>query len=238
MRPGPWREARLDVTSPTQVRGLIEQLRPGLTIYASYDKSRRDITVEGAQVAASATQSVGGRFVLISTDLVFDGSAGNYNEDMPAMPTMPYGQLKIEAEVAVRGAAPSAAILRPSLFWGESGAMMRPLYECDALSNGEPIDAYVDEWRSPVNVDDVARAVWDLGSLDVSDVFHLGGPERLTRYEIAMRLVQMHGFDPALVRQANRPADRPKDTSLDSTRLIALLGWSPVPMAAQPALDA
>jgi len=227
VRPGPWRDVRLDVTSPSEVRGLIERERPGLVFYTSYDKARSDITLDGARIAARAVSSLGGRFVFISTDLVFDGSTGGYTESVPATPIMPYGQLKLEAEVAVRDAAPSAVVLRPSLMWGESGIHLRPAYECDNLQRGEPIDAYADEWRTPVHVDDVTHAAWELGVTDVADVFHLGGPERLSRLELAQRLVTIHRFDPALVKEAKRPEDRPRDTSLNSTRLLALLDWAP-----------
>jgi dTDP-4-dehydrorhamnose reductase len=223
----------LDVTSPSAVRALIERERSGLVFYTSYDKARSDITLDGARIAARAVSALGGRFVFISTDLVFDGATGGYTESMPATPLMPYGQLKLGAEAAVRDAAPSAVVLRPSLMWGESGERVRPAYECDNLQRGEPIDAYVDEWRTPVHVDDVARAAWELGVSDAADVFHLGGPERLSRLELARRLVAIHRFDPALVKEAKRPEDRPRDTSLDSTRLLALLEWTPRKVAAQ-----
>ena len=232
MREGSWREVRLDVASAGDIRSCIGGLRPGLVFYCSYDKALREITVDGARTAAAATSAVGGKFVLLSTDLVFDGGAGNYNEDMAATPTMPYGQLKVEEEVAVRNAAAGSLNLRPSLMWGESGWTRRPAYECGALENGEPVDAYADEWRTPVCVDDVARAAWELGCLDVSDIYHIGGPERLSRHQIARRLCTIYGFDTSLVREARRPEDRPRDTSLDSSRLVGLLEWKPQPMAA------
>jgi len=232
VRPGPWREALLDVTSPSAVRALIEKERPGLVFYVAYDKARRDVTVDGARAAASAAASAGARFVLISTDLVFDGQAGNYNEEMPATPIMPYGQLKVEAESAVRDASNASVILRPSLLWGESGSTLRPAYECDNLAAQQSIDAYSDEWRSPLHVDDAARAAWEVGVTDTEGIYHIGGPERLSRFELAKRLCTVFGLDAALVKEAQRPEDRPRDTSLDSTRLLGLLDW--VPRAVAP----
>ncbi len=227
MRPGSWRELRLDAASPAAVRSLVERERPHAVFYVAYDRAARDVTVDGARVAAHAAAAGGARFIFTSTDLVFDGRAGNYSEDAPALPVMPYGQLKIEAEAAVRDAAPDAVILRPSLMAGESGIRQRPAYECDLLVRGQPVDLYTDEWRSPLHVDDVARAAWELCSMDVSGTFHLGGPERLSRLEFGRALCRMFRFDPSLLREARRPADRPRDTSLDSTRLTRLLGWSP-----------
>ena len=227
MRPGNWRDARLDVSSPSAIRALIESTRPGAIFYVAYDRSDRAVTVDGARAAAQAATSVGARFLLTSTDLVFDGRAGNYNEDMPAIPMIPYGQLKIEAEAAVKDGAIDPVIIRPSLMFGESGIMMQPTLECSTLMRGQPLTSYTDEWRSPVHVDDVARACWELVSSDVGGTFHCGGPDRLSRYELALIVCRAFRFNSALVKQAARPEDRPRDTSLDSRRLGSLLGWSP-----------
>lgn len=197
----------------------------------AYDRADRAITVDGALAAARAASSAGARFLFTSTDLVFDGRAGNYSESSPASPIMPYGQLKIEAEAAVRDAAPGAVVLRPSLMVGESGVLMQPLYECGALMRGQEVTLYADEWRSPVHVDDVARASWDLVSGEVAGTFHLGGA-RLTRLELGRVLCAIHRFDVGLIREAKRPEDRPRDTSLDSGRLANLLGWQARDIAA------
>lgn len=205
----------------------------------AYDTADRAITVDAARAAAQAATSAGARFLLTSSDLVFDGRTGRYSEMMPANPIMPYGRLKLEAEVAVKDAAPSAVIIRPSLFVGESGIMMQPAFECGHLMRGQSVGLYADEWRSPVHVDDVARAAWDLVSGEVSGVFHWGGPTRMTRLELGRILCDMFRFERRLITEAKRPDDRPRDTSLDSRRLIDLLGWQPRTLgAAKPALAA
>lgn len=231
MRPGPWRDVRLDVTSRSAIRAVFESERPEAVFYCSYDRAQRDVTVDGAYEAAVASARMGARFVFISTDLVFDGKAGNYTEAAPAVPLVYYGEMKLEAEVSVWSTVPEAVILRPSLMVGEFGDRLRPAYE-DALRRALAIDSYVDEWRSPVLVDDVAHAAWELACRDVGGIFHVGGPQRLSRYELATQLCAIFGLDRALVRHARRPEDRPRDTSLVSGRLVRLLGWSPRPIEA------
>lgn len=227
VRPGNWRDLRLDVTSPLAVRSLIERERPGAVLYVAYDRVDRAITVDGAVTAARAAAAAGARFLFVSTDLVFDGRSGNYNEMMAALPIITYGRLKIEAESGVRDAAPGAVILRPSLMVGESGIILAPVYECGSLMRGQRVELYVDEWRSPVHVDDVARACWELVSGDGSGIYHLGGPEKLTRLELGRILCAMFRFDAKLIVETKRAEDRPKDTSLDSRRITEFLGWAP-----------
>ena len=219
------------------MRAFIERERPGAVFYVAYSNADRAITVDGARTAARAASAVGARFLFSSTDLVFDGRVGNYDENMAALPIMPYGQLKIEAEAAVKDAAPGAVILRPSLMVGESGIMLRPAYECASLMRGQPLDLFVDEWRSPIHVDDVARAAWELCVSDVSGTFHWGGPERLSRFELGRIVCALYKFKSSLLREAKRPEDRPRDTSLNSARLTAFLGWAPRSLTAmaQPA---
>jgi dTDP-4-dehydrorhamnose reductase len=238
VREGPWRQRVLDVSSPTAVAGAVEAERAGAVLYLSYDKADRAVTVDGAVAAARAAARLGARFLLVSTDLVFDGATGGYSEAAVPSPVMPYGSLKVEAEGLVRVAHAEAVILRPALMAGESGAIMRPAYECGQLTLGLPAELYTDEWRSPVFVDDVARACWELIAMELGGTFHLGGPQRMTRFELGELLCRAFGFDPALLRPATRPADRPRDTSLDSSRLIGLLDWAPqsLEQALRPAL--
>lgn len=223
--PGNWRDVVLDATAPARVADVVSRERPGAVIYASYRMGDRAITVDGARYAARAAAKAGARFVYISSDMVLGGETGNYDERAPAVPKLLYGEHNLEAEGNVWIEHEEAVILRPALMVGETARQQRPAYECETLSRGLPCRLYVDEWRTPVHVDDVARAAWDLASMDVRGVYHLGGPVRLSRLELGRVLCAMFGFDAALCVEARRPADRPRDLSLNSARLAGLLGW-------------
>lgn len=218
---------RLDVSFPPSVVQAVGQARAQAVVYLPFRTGDRTVIVDGAQAAAQAAAALGARFLYVSTDLVFDGERAPYAETAPAQPLMPYGRLKLEGEVAVRDAHPEAVVLRPSLFAGESGELLYPRYEGSQLTAGLRVNGYVDEWRTPVLAEDVARAIWQLVLGDAAGTYHLGGPERLTRHALALRLCTLFGFPPSLVREARRPADRPRDTALDSRRLVELLGWAP-----------
>lgn len=227
VRPGPWRDVQLDITSPTALRALFERERPGIVFFCAYNRENRLATVAAPVRAAALAAQVGARFVFFSTDLVFDGRTGGYKEaDRPA-PLMAYGAMKAEAEVEVRVENRAAIIIRTSLFVGESGVMLRPAYECESLLRGQPVTLYRDEWRSPTHIDDVARAAWDLSAHEYPGIFHVAGPDRMSRVELGKLLCQVFRLDASLLREGARPADRPKDTSLDCRRTTELLGWAP-----------
>ena len=227
VRPGNWTELHLDLSAPAAARAVVEQQRPSTVFFCAYDKSNSAITVDAAVATARAAVAANARFVLFSTDLVFDGRTGGYSERSVAAPLEPYGAMKAEAEALVRAEHPDAVVIRTSLLVGESGIMLRPAYECDSLVRGRPVLLYRDEWRSPTHVDDVARAAWELAALEVAGIYHVAGPERLSRVELGRIVCDLFRFDPALIREGDRPPGRPQDTSLDSRRAAALLGWAP-----------
>lgn len=227
VRSGNWRGVHLDLAAPSAVRDVVERERPAAVFYCAYDKSNHAITVDAAVAAARAAVTQGARFVLFSSDMVFDGRTGGYTEQSPSSPISLYGAMKAEAETLVRAEHAGALVIRTSLLVGESGIMLRPAYECGSFVRGQSVVLYRDEWRSPTHVDDVARASWELCLLEVSGVFHVAGAERLTRVELGRIVCSLFRFDPALIREADRPPSRPRDTSLDSRRVAALLGWAP-----------
>ncbi len=227
MRPGAWRDVQLDITSPTALRALLERERPGIVFFCAYDRENRIATVDAPVRAAALAARLGARFIFFSTDLVFDGRTGGYKETDTPSPIMAYGAMKAEAEVEVHVENPGAAVIRASLFVGESGVMLRPAYECENLLRGQPATLYRDEYRSPTHVDDVARAAWDLARHDYAGVFHVAGPDRLSRVELGKLLCKIFRLDASLLREGASPPDRPKDTSLDGRRTNELLGWAP-----------
>jgi len=230
VRPGNWRELFVDLTGPSAARDVIEREQPSAVFFCAYDKGNPAVTVDAAVAAARAAAARDARFVFFSTDLVFDGRSGAYAESAPTGPLSAYGAMKLEAEALVAAEHAGALIIRTSLLVGQSGVLLRPAYECDAMIRGQAVTLYRDEWRSPTHVDDVARAAWELCVLEVAGVYHVAGA-RLSRVELGRTLCTMFRLDPALIREADRPASRPRDTSLDSRRTATLLGWAPRPLA-------
>jgi dTDP-4-dehydrorhamnose reductase len=216
-----------DLAAPGSARRLIEERQPDTVFFCAYDKSNPAITVDAAVAAARAAAGLGARFALFSSDMVFDGQKGGYTEDSPLSPLSPYGEMKAEAEALVQAEHPGAVVIRTSLLVGSSGDMLRPAYECEMMVSRQPVTLYRDEWRSPTHVDDVARASWELVAHDVRGVYHIAGPERLSRVELGRILATLFRYKSARILEADRPPERPRDTSLDSSRAAALLGRTP-----------
>jgi dTDP-4-dehydrorhamnose reductase len=184
---------------------------------------------------AAACVRIGARLVAVSTDQVFDGSRGDWREDDEARPLHVYGETKLAGERAVLAADPCAVIVRPALVTGKAPPGRRSSTSglLAMLERGETPRMFTDEIRSPVAVADLARVLVELLAVEVAGRLHCGGDEVLSRYELACRQAAAAGLDPDRIGRATREevglaAERPADLSLDSSRLVALLGWRPV----------
>lgn len=168
-------------------------------------------------------------FLFASTDLVFDGEQAPYVVTDRPSPISVYGRQKAEAEAGVLALHPGAGIARLPLMYG-AGANFLPAW-IEKGRRGEAIPAFTDEYRSPAPAADVARGLLLLLEKEVSGIWHLGGPERVSRYEFGLQMAAVFGFPQELIRPGRRadvsmPAPRPADVSLDSSESFAL-GYRP-----------
>lgn len=240
---------RLDLEDPESVLRAYDSVRPDAVVHSGamarpdeceVEPSRAQrVNVDSARVLAQACGRTGARMVHLSTDLVFDGKKGFYDEDAPVGPTTVYGRTKVASEEAVLTAAPGAVVLRVSSLYGRPIGAPRCFIDVlrDTLSRGEPTGAFEDEWRSPTTADRLHEVILKvLAEPDLEGVYHWAGPDRVTRFEMAVALCRAFGWDEGLLRRTRaadqkRPAPRPRDTTLDSSRLAGILGLAPVSMA-------
>lgn len=188
----------------------------------------RDASIELAEAAAEQ----GARYVFISTDQVFDGRAAPYDEDASPRPLHHYGATKAAAEEALLGRPAGRLLLRLPLMIGASAGPRRSASDVvlDAIRRHHAIGLFVDEYRSPAEVLDVAAAVLSLALGEDEGLLHLGGPERLSRWEIGQIVAAGAGFAGSRFLEKRRLQDhelagsRPADLELDSRRAEARLG--------------
>lgn len=234
-----------DLSEPTSVMKAVRQVQPTHVIHAAA-LSRTDLC-EQNPVAANAINAGGtgtlmdacssldeAPYVLyMSTDLVFDGESGPYTESDYPSPTQPYGASKAAGEMVVRISALPAAILRSTLIYGDAapgrGCFLQWMAQGIRDGNGRFFD---DEWRNPIWVDDLCRAILLLLTHQASGVYHAGGDESLSRWEFASRLARYMDADLLPGCRTSREAaglagSRPKDVTLRTDRLRRNFGWRP-----------
>jgi dTDP-4-dehydrorhamnose reductase len=173
---------------------------------------------------AELSRQAGARLLFVSTDLVFDGKCGNYREQDEAAPLSVYGRTKLAGERALLDQA-NGVVARVSLLYGPS-LTGRPTFfdeQVAALTSGRPLNLFVDEWRTPLDLPTAASALVQLLLSDRTGLFHIGGPQRLSRWEMGQEVATLLGkggasFVAAKQADASAPEPRPRDVSLDSSK--------------------
>ena len=173
--------------------------------------------------------------IFFSTDLVFDGRVGNYDESSVPNPLSVYAKTKLEAEGIVL-ANPKHTALRMSLNFGRSPRGDRSFNEQmrRAIERGETLKLFTDEFRCPMAAEvETARTVWELAAKNRTGLYHLTGAERLSRWEIGRLLVKHWQLDakmePVSVRDVPGCARCVSpDTSLNCAKVQSMLSF-PLP---------
>ncbi len=231
----------LDLTDFAAVRERFRQERPRLIIHcAALSKSpacqqnpplARKLNVEVPAHLAGLAADI--PFIFFSSDLVFDGRHGNYDESASPNPLSVYAETKVEAERIVL-TNPQHTVVRVSLNFGTSPTGDRSFAEemRRAWEAGQTLKLFTDEFRSPLPAAVTARAVWELAARNQPGVYHLGGAERLSRWEIGQALAahwpRLNAWMEACSLSDYQGAPRPPDTSLNCAKIQRLLS-APLP---------
>jgi len=240
-------EVPLDLLDPHSVARALTAARPDGVVHAAAlaqsdacearPGEAEALNHHATESLARACRAGGVRLVALSTDLVFAGDRAFAVEEDPPRPILVYGRTKLAGEEAVLAAHPDAAVARVALVVGRGHGTRGTASEAIAwaLRAGRPLRLFTDEYRTPIDPESVARAVAALLRGGAGGRFHLGGSERVSRYELGRRVARALGLPADAIeaaRQADHagPAPRPPDVSLDVTRARRRLGWAPRPL--------
>jgi dTDP-4-dehydrorhamnose reductase len=179
--------------------------------------------------AALASLSCNIPFAYFSTEYVFDGAAGPYTEESPVNPISEYGKSKALGEQAILEAHPGALIVRTTVVYGHDSAGKNFLCSLRRnLAARARMRVPVDQISTPTYNCDLARATILLVEREHSGIFHVCGPQLLSRYDFAIRCAGIMGLDASLIDgvatgELGQKARRPLNAGLLSQRLRAAL---------------
>lgn len=178
------------------------------------------------------------RFVYVSSDAVFDGTDGQYDESDEPSPVTGYGRRLETFERIMSTKCPDYCIVRPSYLFGFSeGRLDRRLaLACNRLQAGESIAYYDDYYKSPIEVNEAATVISTLAAREFTGIVHAGGP-RTSAYEFYRDAMEALDQPAPKIERTQIPSDRdlPADTSLNSELLSSLTGIRP--SSVETALD-
>ena len=220
----------LDIRDENAVVNSITSVEPDVIIHTAYTMNLdilHEVIIDGTHNVVNALKKSSIRLLYISTDVVFDGKKGWYQETDTVNPINEYGRAKAKAEAAVlEHIINSALIVRTSLITGLKKQDPRTREIRENLQNQQPTKLFVDEYRCPIEVNNLTHALLELARLPYTGILHVAGAERLSRYEFGVALAEYFHLSPASLipsKAAESGMIRPLDCSLDITRAKNLL---------------
>ncbi|XP_039125011.1 LOW QUALITY PROTEIN: methionine adenosyltransferase 2 subunit beta [Dioscorea cayenensis subsp. rotundata] len=180
----------------------------------------------------------------LSTDQVYEGIKSFYKEEDETVPVNMYGKSKVAAEEFITSNCSNFAILRSSIIYGPQTVApvekSLPIQWIDkVLAAGQEVEFFYDEFRCPIYVKDVVNIIislikkWQSDGEPMQLFLNVGGPDRLSRLEMAKSVATYRGYDLSLIKSVsassvNRGVASPADISMDISKLIHLLSITPV----------
>jgi dTDP-4-dehydrorhamnose reductase len=235
---------RADLTDGSSARALMAEAAPQWVVHcaAATDldacemdpvmarRVNRDMAGEVAAAAAAHRAA----FVYISTDAVFDGRQGNYDETADPNPVSVYGRSKLEGEQAVLTAHPQALVVRTNIYgWNAQSKQSLAEWFLQRCQTGIRSSGWTDVWSTPILVNDLARILLRLLAAGKAGVYHVAGATCLSKYEFGRRVAEAFDLDASLIEAASVPqaglaAPRARRLCLRGQKVESVLG-APLP---------
>jgi dTDP-4-dehydrorhamnose reductase len=177
--------------------------------------------VSAAAFVAKGARATGAHLVHVSTDYVFDGDAGPYDEEALPNPKGVYAITKHMGEQAVQVFAPGSAVARTAVVfgWPAAGRPNFGAWLVGALRGGQQVRLFQDQYVSPSLANNVAALLLELGERKLSGVWNTAGADVVNRVEFGEALCARFGLDRSLIvpvrmADAKLPSPRPARSGL------------------------
>jgi dTDP-4-dehydrorhamnose reductase len=225
-----------DITDPTQVERLVD-LKPALVIHCAaitdVDGCARNpdlafkVNAFGTQNVALACRRAGAAMLYVSTNEVFDGSAGRpYREFDLTGAINAYGASKLAGEMIASRLLQELYVVRVAWLYSVGGNNFVTKILARADHSGQ-LQVVADEVANPTFAPDAAAAMLQLVHTEHYGIYHLVNEGHCSRYEFAQEILKLAGrahipVQPIASQQFQRASTPPPFSALRNTVGAAL----------------
>jgi len=223
--------SKCDITDRQQVLEHVLKLAPDWIINAAAytnvdgaEKERRlcwKVNVEAVENLAYAARKVHSKIVHISTDYIFDGKDGPYDENAVPNPLGYYGRSKLAGENALRVSSVEYIIIRTMILYGKNifGNANFVTWLIEKLRQKQKVTIVTDQIGNTTLADELAGGIWKTIGTDYRGVLNIAGREILDRLTFARQVAQVFELDQSLITPIttdalNQAAPRPLNSGL------------------------
>lgn len=237
--------ASLDVTSAKEVMDLCQGWKPEVIIHTAAMTQVDDcedqpeacwqLNVEAVDHLIRACAAANAHLVHLSTDFIFDGAAGPYDETAAANPLSFYGKSKLAAEKLLLESSISYSIIRTVLVYGVAEDMSRSnivLWAKGALEKGQPLRIVSDQFRTPTLAEDLAEGCILAAMKRAQGIYNISGKDQMSVIELVKRVAKYFDLPTDQITEVttdtlNQRARRPLVTGFILDKARRDLGYEP-----------
>ncbi|AFZ26538.1 dTDP-4-dehydrorhamnose reductase [Cylindrospermum stagnale PCC 7417] len=239
---------KVNLTDFQELKSIFSQIQPAAVIHTAaqsqpnycqlHPQESYIINVTASCNIAGLCADYGIPCAFTSTDLVFDGLNAPYRETDIVCPVNIYGEQKVQAEQGMLAKYPLTAVCRMPLMFGRETPTAKSFIQSfiQILKEGKELSLFIDEFRTPVSATTAVKGLL-LALEKVNGCIHLGGKERISRYDFGQLLAEAFQLPIEKLKSCRQEdvkmaAPRPTDVSLDSSQAFAL-GYQPLSIKAE-----
>ncbi len=235
----------MDVADEASVQGVFDKYKPQVVIHTAamtnVDQCEDEreacwqLNVHAVEYLIASCAKHNCFLLHLSTDFIFDGADGPYDEDAVANPVSYYGESKLASEELLIKSNIQWAIARTVLVYGIAHDMSRSniiLWVKKSLEEGKEINVVNDQWRTPTLAEDLAVGCYLIATKKAEGIFNISGKDFLSPYDMAVKTANYFKLDKSNLNETDgskfsQKAKRPPKTGFIIDKARKVLGYEP-----------
>jgi len=235
----------LDVRDKNNLEKVFDLFKPEVVVMAGgitdvdlctlNPKLAEDVNIKGALNLVKNIKKYGSKLVCISTDYIFDGKSGPYEEENKPNPINKYGETKLEAENIIKSKLENYLIVRTAQLYGIDHAGKNfVLKVIQNMKNDKKVYAADDLYSTPTYSAFLSDVIIKLIENNTKGVYNGAGSEFINRYTYVNKIADVFKLDKRLIQKVKLKdlkliAKRPKKSGLKIDKIkkeIKVLSYS------------
>ncbi len=235
----------LDITHKEDLKEFVRKCKPEIIInaaaFTNVDgcETERELSwrvnVDAVKNLIIASRINSSKIIHVSTDYIFDGVHGGYDENAAPNPLSFYGKAKLASENALIASGVECAIIRTMIIYGFGKNVKQnfALWLINSLGKDEPVKIVDDQYGMPTMVDDLGIALVKIVERERTGIYNVCGSEYISRYDFALKLAEVFDFDKSMIipiktSELLQAAVRPMNSSFILLKAETELGIKPL----------
>jgi len=234
----------LDIRDKSAVENTVTKINPDVIILTAaitavdfcqiHREEAASVNTRGTLNVLECAKKTNAKPVFFSTDYIFDGKNGPYEEEDGPNPLNYYGEEKLSMEGVIQKSCDQHLIIRTCSIYGyQPDGLNFAMRVLNRLSAGHEMKVVTDQYNSPTQADNLAEGVCKLIEMKKNGIYNLGGSDYVNRFEFAEAIAESFNLDKRLLTkirtdELKQTAPRPLRGGFKMDKIIKETGFKPL----------